>query len=373
VTIIGSVAVGIVGIVFADFITGGIMAAKGEVQILARDYMQIIVGGSFSILLLLQLVAILRAVGDSRTPMLLLVGSNILNLFLSVLMVYGPGEAPEIFSWGPPIAEFFGIARDGVVGAATSTVISRSAAIAIGLVVLAKHSGGLRFPLRHLIPQGAEIRKLMRIAWPNSSQFLLRVGVIIFFMGIISHMFTTAEDSSVLAAFGICVRLDTVALFTGMGWGAAASTFVGQNLGAGQPARAYRAGWISGIYNALMMLLVLVLYLVYAPQIVGFFDSSGGVVAAGTEYLQIVGGSYAFLGIAVVLSQSLSGAGATLSSFVIDAMVLAGLQIPFTILWLIIADVDRMDIWWIIAAGNVVSAFAYAAWYGKKDWLDKKI
>ena len=125
-TLIISIAFGVIGIVFADVMTGDIMGAKGDVHAYATEYMQVIVGGSFSILMLLQLVAILRAVGDAKTPMFLLVGSNILNLFLSVAMVYGPDHAPDPFGWGPPLAEFLGIERGGVVGAAWSTVISRT-------------------------------------------------------------------------------------------------------------------------------------------------------------------------------------------------------------------------------------------------------
>lgn len=372
-TIVLSAVFGVIGIFGASFVTGDIMGAKGEVQDLSVAYMQVIVGGSFSILLLLQLVAILRAVGDSRTPMILLIGSNVANLFLTVLMVYGPGEAPDIFSWGPPVAEALGIERSGVVGAATSTVISRSAAILLGMLVLVRHGRGLRFPFRDLLPKLADYRALIRIAWPNSAQFLLRIGVILFFLGILSHKFTTAEDSSVVAAFGICVRLETVALFTGMGWGAAASTFVGQNLGFERPDRAYKAGWIAAAYNAVVMVGVLGLFFAYAPDIVAFWDDSPKVVDAGQEYLRIVGGSYAFLGAAVVISQALSGAGATLSAFVIDVVILLGLLIPITVLFLLLVDMTRLQVWLLVAAGNLVSAVAYGFWWHKRAWTQKVV
>ena len=372
-TVIMSFIFGVLGVVLADFVTGDMMGAKGEVQFLAAGYMRVIVGGSFSILLLLQLTAILRAVGDSRTPMILLVGSNILNLFLSVLMVYGPGQAPDFFSWGPPIAQALGISRDGVVGAATSTVISRSIAIVLGLVVLARHRAGLRFPVKLLWPIWREFRAILKIAWPNSAQFLVRVGVTVFFAAVITHRFTTATDSSTLAAFGISTRLDTVALFTGMGWGAAASTFVGQNLGAGFPDRAFHAGWLAAGLNVVLMLLVFGLYLTFAPQIIGFFDSHPPVVAAGTEYLSIVGATYAFLGVAVVLSQSLSGAGATLSSFVIDTIVLLGLLVPITLVLLAVFHLQRWEVWALIGGGNVLSAGAYAIWFMRRDWIHKEI
>src|SRR5690606_29202208 len=137
-------------------------------------YMRVIVGGSFTVLVLFQLTAMLRAVGDAVTPMVLLIGSNVLNLFLSVAMVYGPGPAPELFSWGPPLAEALGIERMGVAGAAWSTLVSRGAGIALGLAIIWRVHHQLRFSLRDLLPRGREMARLLRIAWPNSAQFVLR-------------------------------------------------------------------------------------------------------------------------------------------------------------------------------------------------------
>ena len=59
----------------------------------------------------------------------MLVASNVLNLLLSVLLVYGPGEAPPVFSWGPPIARALHIPRMELVGAAWSTVLARTAVL----------------------------------------------------------------------------------------------------------------------------------------------------------------------------------------------------------------------------------------------------
>jgi putative MATE family efflux protein len=372
-TILVSAVFGVVGIVFADGLCGDMMGVKGEARPLAIAYTEIIVGGAYSILLMLQLVAILRAVGDARLPMVLLVGSNLLNLFLAVVLVFGPGEAPAIFGWGPPVARFFGLGAYGVVGAAVSTVICRSAAILIGAVLLWKQHPQLHFKLRDLIPVPDELGRLTRIAWPSSAQFMLRALVVIFFGAIVGHSFTSAQDTSTLTAFGICIRLEGLALFTGMGWGAAASTFVGQNLGANQPARANHAVWMASGFNVMFLLVLQVGMLAFAREIVGLFDATPEVVEAGAEYLYIVGGTYLFLGIAVVLSQALAGAGATLSSLFIDVAILVGLVIPVTVVMLAAGVLTRVQTWTLIAGANVVSAGAYSVWFGMKKWVDKRV
>jgi len=387
-TFIISFIFGLFGIVFADIMTGDIMGAKGDVHVYATEYMEVIVGGSFSILILLQLVAILRAVGDAKTPMFLLVGSNILNLFLSVAMVYGPDHAPDPFGWGPPIAEFLGIERGGVVGAAWSTVISRTIAIGLGIIVLLRHKGGLRFPLKWLLPMKREIMRIWDIAWPNSAQYVVRVLILLFFLAIVQHEFTThlangMVDSSVAAAFAICARLDTITLFTGMGWGGAASTFVGQHLGARMPDRAVRAGWMATGYNCIWMLIVYGLYVYFGEEIINLFldenstetgaTSRTEIVAVGVEYLTIVGATYIFLGVAVVISSALSGAGATRACLVIDASILLGIVVPLTVAMWNFTDLTPTQTWYLIAIGNLLSAIGYAAWFGKKSWIHKVV
>ena len=369
-----SLVFGFIGVVFADPLTGGVFGAKGEVRVLATEYMAIIVGGGFSILLLLQVTAIMRALGDGRTPMFLLLGSNVLNFFMSVVAAFGDGPYPEEFAWLRPIGVAFDIPATGVAGAAWSTIISRSIALLIGVTVLAFNRNSLlHLYLVDLWPTRRAFSRIMKIAWPNSAQFVLRIGITLFFMAIITHKFTTETDSTTLTAFGICMRLDTLVLFMGMGWGAAASTYVGQNLGAGQAGRAIRAGWLASGYNVTFMVLIVLAYLVNADAIISIFDETPVVLEVGREYLYVIGSTYAFLGVAVVLSQALSGAGATLSSFAIDTVVLLGLLVPFTLLMLIFSDLGRVETWFIIAAGNVLSAIAYAVWYKHGSWVHKQI
>ncbi len=373
-TAILSLAFGFIGVFFADDLTGGVFGAKGEVRVLASEYMAIIVGGGFTILLLLQVCAIMRALGDGRTPMFLLLGSNVANLFLSVAMVFGDGPYPEEFAFMKPFGDLLGFDAMGVAGAAWSTIYSRGVALAIGALVLTFNRGSLlHFYAKDLIPNRRAFNRILKIAWPNSAQFVLRIGVILFFMAIVTHKFTDEADPTTLTAFGICMRLDTLVLFMGMGWGAAASTFVGQNLGAGFARRATMSGWIAAGYNVAFMVLILVFYLGFAQEIIGVFDDTPTVIEVGREYLYVVGGTYAFLGVAVVLSQSLSGAGATMSSFAIDTVVLVGVVIPITLVMLAGFDLTRLETWIMIAVGNVLSAIAYVVWFKMGTWVEKQI
>ena len=368
-----SVGLGIVGVFGADWVTTELVGTKGEIRTVAIDYLQIIVGGSGSIFFLLQLTAIMRGLGESRFPSIIIAAASVLNIVLDVIMAYGPGPAPAAIAWATPFAVWLGVPHMGVNGAAWATVIARVLGSIVALIWLLGRHSGLSFKARLLIPPRAEVWRLVKIAAPSSAQLVVRILAVIVFVSLVARFFTTETDGTALAAFGICIRLDTIALFSSLGWGAAASTFVGQNLGAGRPDRALRAGWIAAGYTVVAMLAVAALYVTGAGPIVGFFDDTPEVVAIGREYLAIVGPSYAFLGVAAVLSSALSGAGATLSSFVLDLIVVFGIQIPVGILLIGQGIVGRPGAWWILATSNLVSALIYAYWYSRRGWLQKQI
>src|SRR5688500_9225691 len=104
-----------------------------------------------------------------------------------------------------------------------------------------------------------------------------------------------------------------------MGCGAAASSFMCTNLGAAPKRRAHRSGWVAAVYNAIVTAGMDLVFIAYANPILGFFESSPDVLEIGNEYLRFVAPSYIAVAIGVVLSQSMTGAGATLASLLLDA------------------------------------------------------
>jgi putative MATE family efflux protein len=361
-----SVAFGALGLFGSDAMVRGALQAKGETADLAAAYLRVTLGGCYSIFLLLQITAILRAHGKGKSAAALLIGGNVLNVVLNVFLIYGDGPMPGFLHALEPAARALHAPRLGVVGAAWATLIGRTVPVVVGAVWLARGRGyGLR--LAALRPDPAELRELLRIGWPASAQFVLRVGSILFVLSLVGANYTTAGDPSTLTAYSVCLRLDTMALFVGMGWGAAASTYVGMNLGAGRLARARRATWIAAGYNVILMLGLTAVYLGYAAEILGFFDGSPAVLEAGREYLWRAGATYAVLGLGIVLSQALAGAGATLQSLALDAFALAGLTLPAAYLVAEVLAAPRTALWTTLAAGNVAAAalFAVYVWRGR--------
>jgi putative MATE family efflux protein len=367
-----SVVFGFVGLFGSDFIIRVMMQAKGDAADIAVGYLQIILGGCFSIFFLLQITAVLRALGHAKTAASLLVGGNVLNIVLNVPLIYGPGPYPDVFAWGQPIAEALSIPRLGVEGAAWATLIGRTVPVIIGALILARRRDAEPFRLAWLRPHWEELQNLLRVGWPSSAQLVLRILAVLVFISLVNAIYTTPEDQSALTAYGICLRLETMALFVGMGWGAAASSFVGMNLGARRVSRARDAGWYAAAYNFVLMLGLVWLYLAHSDTIVGFFDDGETTLEVGREYFRTVGLTYGLVGVAVVLSQAINGAGATLSSLVVDALVLMVL-IPVAIYSCEVLRIPRPHFWMLIALGNVVTAVGYIGWYAKGIFLEKMV
>ncbi|MBI5515469.1 MAG: MATE family efflux transporter [Deltaproteobacteria bacterium] len=361
VTVLG-VFFGLVALVGSDWIVGSLVGAKGVVRDLSARYLRVIMGGNITVFMLYQLTSIQRAYGHARSPLVVMIVGNAVNLVLAVLLVYGPGEAPAVFSWGPPVARALHLPRLEVLGAAWATLAARSLACAVAFVMLARDLS-LRGFWRRLLPAPEVARRLVDLAWPASAQFIVRTCGMLAVVSLVHHYFTTAADSTAGTAFAVCLRLETVALFVGMGWGGGIHGMIGMTLGAGDQARAKAAGYTAAAYNALTMAALTALYLLKGDQIVGFFTARPEVLQVAEGYLRVVAPSYLLYGVAIVLGNAISAAGATRLALAVDALLVGLIQVP--LLWGVVAllGAPLTGLWGALAAVNVLSAVTYLGVY----------
>lgn len=364
---IWSIIFGILGLFGAGFVMHDLVGAKGEVAELGTQYLRVMLAGSFSIFFLLQITAIQRALGSSKTPVSMLLLANVLNLVFAVLFVYGPGDAPTIFSWGPPIAKALGIPRMELIGAAWATILARMVALLPLFYLAAKRFGVFGRDSRRLF-DGSIARSILDLAWPSSAQLVTRILAMVFVQALVARYFTTEHDQSATTALGIVFRLETMALFVGLGWGSAAQTFMGQNLGSGRLGRAMKSGWIASFYNVFAMLALALAYYQWGGSIVAFFDDDPRVLEVALGYLAVIAPSYLALGVGIVLGSAMTGAGATRTTLAIDLAVTLAFQVPLAIL-MITTFQSEMRLWQVLFATNIVSALVYAVVYYRRAFL----
>src|SRR5450631_847105 len=355
-----SLFVGLLGAFGASFVLRDVVGAKGDVANLSVPYLRVMLGGSFTIFLLMHLTSVMRALGSSKTPVGMLIASNVLNLVLAVVLVYGPGDSPAVLAWGRPIARLLGIPRMGLMGAAWATLLARATVLVPLIAILMKRFGLF---LKRSAPHRGTIASIVELGWPSSAQLVVRILAMLLTHSLVARAFTTATDQSATTALGIVFRLETMALFVGLGWGSAAQTFVGQNLGAKNPERAKQSGWYAAAYNAVMMGALAICYLVYGERIVGFFDSDPKVLAPALSYLEWVGPSYVGLGIGIVLGSAIQGAGASLRALAVDSAVIAGFQLPTSVLFVMSRSSSYVGVWKIVALTYFLLAIVYVFSY----------
>jgi putative MATE family efflux protein len=329
--------------------------------VLGTSYLRVMVGGSFTIFLLLHLTTIQRALGSSKTPIVMMVLANVLNLVLAVVLVYGPGEAPAVFRWGPPIARALHLPRMELMGAAWATIIARAVVLVPIAVVLVKRFGLFNRPSWSK-PNWPVLRAIWRLGWPTSVQLVVRIAAMLITHSVVARAYTT-----------IVFRLETMALFVGLGWGSASQTFIGQNIGARLTARASASGWWATAYNAAMMAILAVVYRLYAGPIVAFFDESPGVVKFATDYVTWVGPSYVALGVGIVLGSAIQGAGATKLTLAIDALVVVLLQVPASLLAVFTVGHGPSTLFQVVSATYVAYALVYVVVYKRGAFFHRAV
>lgn len=362
----------LIGIFGAETLMVDVVGAKGDVARLGTSYVRVGIGGSFTMFFLLHLTALPRALGSSKMPIAFLLGANVLNFFLSILMVYGPGHAPDVFSWGPPIAAALGIPRLELMGAIWSTVICRAITL-VPLIYLLIRRFGLFEREWKSRPDFRLMGRILDLGWPSSAQLVVRILAMLATQSLVNRAFTTADDPSATTALGIVFRLETMALFMSLGWGSASQTFMGTNLGAERELRAKQSGWITALYNAITMATLALVYWRTGEAIVSFFDDSPRVVSQAMAYLRWVAPSYVMFGVGVVLGSAIQGAGATRFTLLIDCSVVLLIQLPLSILAVYLFGRSQVSLWQVLVLTNVLFAFIYLHAYRRGRYLHKVV
>ncbi|MGH7162144.1 MAG: MATE family efflux transporter [Planctomycetota bacterium] len=341
-----------------------LVGSEGAALGAATTYLEINSAGLVTMFVLMQVTAVLRAGGNARWPMILLVGSNLLNVGLSYAMVYGV--------WGFPRME--------VAGAAWGTVIARGLFALLGLYIILLPGVPVRLILRRPWPRARMIGQLAGLGVPSSLQFVVRVCA---YGAILKLVNQFGETEAVQSALAVGLRLDMLGIFTGAGWGAAAAAMVGQGLGGGFPGRAERAGWMASLLNVLLMAAIGVLYWWNAEWLVTFFGEDpgrdpqfAGTVRLGVEYLRIAVFGYPFAAVGITLAQSLNGAGSTKTPLLLDAVGFLGLQVP--VAGYIAHHHERLGLgrsamWWSLVATTALAAAFYAYVWRRGHWKHKRI
>ena len=255
-----------------------LLRIPSEITDMMREYLMVIFAGITATFLYNFFANLLRAVGDSVTPLIFLAVSTILNIILDIAFVMG-------FHWG-------------VRGAAIATVFSQYVS-GIGILLFYWFRfRELRPESRHLRWNPAVLKEITGLSFLTCvQQSIMNLGILMV-QGLVNSFGT-----AVMAAFAAAVKIDSFAYMPVQDFGNAFSTFIAQNFGAGKKDRIRQGIRSAGFCSVAFSLFVSALVFLFArPLMTIFIDpSETGIIAIGVGYLRIEGSFYFGIGILFLL------------------------------------------------------------------------
>jgi putative MATE family efflux protein len=335
-----SIIITVAGITFSGAIFE-LIRLPSEVIPQARLYFNVYMGGIILFFGFSATSAILRGLGDSKTPLYFLVIATITNILLDLLFIV-------VFKWG-------------IAGAAIATIISQGGAFITAVIYLNRTHQVFNLSWRKLDFDRFIFRKSLKIGLPSGLQStFVSLGMLALFR--IVNEFGT----DTVAAYSVALRIDSLAALASMNFGAALSTYVGQNLGANKPERVFAGLMATLKMSSVVSLAVTVVVILFRQQLMGLFTADAEVIRIGAEYLLIVCSFYVVFSAMFVIGGVLRGAGATVVPMFITLFALWFIRIPSS--WWLSRELGAVGIWWAIPLGWAIGAGFSWIYYLKGNW-----
>jgi putative MATE family efflux protein len=256
-----------------------------------RVFTQIMMGGSVIIVMVFLINGIFRGAGNAAIAMRSLWIANLANILLCPILIKGFGPIPAF----------------GLTGAAIATTAGRGIGVLYQVYNLVYGKGILKVKLTYLIPDFTQIIALVKIAAPAVIQFTIASCSWIFLAQLVA---TTGGDHG-SAGYQTALRLMMFFLLPAWGLSNAASTLVGQNLGAKEILRAEKSVRQTAIYSVCFMFLVMLITVFFGKTFISFFTNNPQIQAIALQANYIMSAGYVFYGLGMVLVNAFNGAGDT--------------------------------------------------------------
>ncbi len=356
-TLVSGVVLTVLTLAAAPFLPGWL----GAEEIIYRDaavYFAVVCTPTLFVSSSIIFAAVLRATGDTKTPMRINILMNVVNVLLNFLLINRPWTlrigALALPVWG---------AGWGVTGAAIAT--ASSYVVGGTLMFLA----ALRSPDLGL--RGIKLRldrpvmhRCLEISAPIAAQRVFNELGHVMFTGIITHNLSTLA----IATHTIAITAEQAFYVPGFGMQAAAATLAGYSVGAKDEEK---LGQYSGAIMAIAVFLMgsmSVFLFLFPGTFMGLFTPDQEVIALGADVLRIVSVSEPFFAMLIILEGVFNGAGDTRAPFLISLATMWGVRIVCTLLCVGVFHLGLTAVWWCMVADNMSCFLAMLIRYRGRSW-----
>ncbi|WP_346895153.1 MATE family efflux transporter [Clostridium sp. UBA7503] len=306
-------------------------------------YLQIYISGIIFLFLYNTATAIFNGLGDSKTPLYLLIFSSIFNIILDLVFVI--------------------VFKMGVSGVAWATFIAQGISSILAIVCLIMRLRKIEVTERYPYFSSYILKRISRIAIPSiMQQSFISVGQICV-QGLVN-----SYGAIVVAGYSAAFRVHTIALTSMSTMSSALSSFTAQNIGAKKISRV-KEGYKAAVAITLSICGgILILFLIFAPKLIGLFVDSResiNVINVGTEFLRTLAPFYLVVGLKMVCDGVLRGAGA-MKDFMFATF--SDLILRVALSFILASIIGYSGIWWSFPLGWIIGTALSVYFYYKGTW-----
>ncbi len=340
-----SLLVPLLGIVFSDDLFR-LIQLPDKVMPQALMYFNIFISGSIFLFFFNGTNAVLRGLGDSKTPVYFLVVSTVLNIVFDILFVI--------------------VFDSGIEGVAFATVLAQGIGFFVAFNYLKRTREIFKISWLKLRFDKDLFRKSVRIGLPSGLQ---QTSVSLSFLALVTIVNLFGTD--VLAAYSVGARINSLATMPAMVFGNALSIFVGQNIGAQKMYRTYKGFRAALIMTTGVAVFIGFIVLVFGKVLIRLFILDEQVIREGYNYLSIIGSFYLIFNAMFVVAGFLRGAGDTFVPMLVNILTLWVVRIP--IAYILSSKIGPAGIWWSFPVSWGGAVILYYIRYLTGKWKEKVV
>jgi len=346
--IVSGIVVGLLGYFSCNYLFN-LLSIPNDVIDGATLYFKILIAGIIFMFAYNGISSILRALGDSKTPLYFLIISTFLNIILDIVFIV-------VFKWG--------------IGAvAVATLISQAVAT-LGLIVyINKKHTLIKIKFRNWLFDKSIFINSVKIGLPHGIQQSVVSLSMVLILSLVSSFGTDT-----LAGYSIALRIDAFAMMPIMTISLALTSFVGQNIGAGRLDRV-RSGYISALLLSISTSAILgVIFIFWGKFLSGFFTKDVEVISVSAQYLSTIGGFFVFLAGVFMTNGLMRGAGDSFVPMLLIVVSQVLVRVPVS--YFFASDTFHLGsrgIWWGQPVAWIVGFVLTFFYYKSGRWKTKSV
>ncbi len=324
-----------------------LLGPSAEMQDASLAYVRTRLAGEVGMATMMVLTSFFRGLGDTKTPLYVSIGANVVNAVLDYGLIFGRLGLPE---WG-------------VAGAGAATAIGQWSAAGALFVAFRREQVRARYNTRLARPQRNAILRFLRTGVPIGGQWALGMTSFAMFTTLIARM----SDEAMAASQAFIILL-SLSFMQAVGISVAASTLVGRYIGAKELAGAERSFWSSLRLGAILGGIVGIVFVVFPESLMRIFTNDPTVIALGAP-LMLLGALFQFFDAGGIIAEgALRGAGDTRWPFVVHSLLGWGFFVPAAYVLGFVFEGGLRGAWFagllyvIVLAASLVWRFRSGAW-----------